>query len=169
MIADAEPRVRKKAAKINRSHEHEDEVNAMRKQLLLVLTGVGLLFAGTTMAAHHAFSSEFDANKPVKLTGTVVKMRWINPHAWIDIAVKRPDGKTEMWMIETGAPNALLRRGFNKNSLPPGTEITVEAFRALDGALRANGRDLTYGDGRVVFLGSSGTGAPYDSPSEAQK
>lgn len=135
----------------------------MREQLLLVLTVTGVLIAGTTAEAHHAFAAEFDADKPVSLRGTVVKMRWINPHAWLQIAVERPDGKTEEWLIETGAPNALLRRGFTQASLPPGMVVTVEGHQAKDGALRANGWEMKLADGSVLFLGSSGTGSPYES------
>jgi hypothetical protein len=112
--------------------------------------------------AHHAFSAEFDANKPIQLTGTVTKMEWINPHAWIHIDVKKPDGSVEKWMIEGGTPNTLLRRGFTKNSLAIGTEIKVDGYQAKDGSMRGNGRDLTLPDGRKLFMGSSGTGAPRD-------
>jgi len=110
--------------------------------------------------AHHAFSAEFDAKKPVKLQGTVSKVQWINPHAWIHVDVKRPDGKLETWMIEGGTPNTLFRRGFTKDSLKTGTPIVVEGYRAKDGSMRANGRDITFPDGRKLFMGSSGTGAP---------
>ena len=120
------------------------------------------LIAGVSVAAHHAFSAEFDADMPVNLTGTVTKMEWVNPHSWIHIDVEKPDGTTEAWMIEGGAPNALLRRGFNKNSLPPGITIMVEGYQAKDGAMRANGRDITFEDGAKLFVGSSGTGAPAD-------
>jgi hypothetical protein len=112
--------------------------------------------------AHHAFSAEFDANKPIQLTGTVTKMEWINPHAWIHIDVKKPDGTVEKWMIEGGTPNTLLRRGFTKNSLAIGTEIKVDGYQAKDGSMRGNGRDLTLPDGKKLFMGSSGTGAPRD-------
>src|SRR5688572_6072590 len=112
------------------------------------------------VVAHHAFSAEFDAKKPVKLEGTVTKMQWINPHAWIHVDVKRPDGKMESWMIEGGTPNTLFRRGFTKDSLKTGTKIVVEGYRAKDGSMRANGRDITFTDGRKLFMGSSGTGAP---------
>ena len=111
------------------------------------------------MSAHHAFAAAFAANKPVKLKGVVTKMEWINPHAWIHIDVKGPDGNVEKWMIEGGTPNTLLRRGLRKTDLPAGTVIKVEGFQAKDGALRANGRNLTLPDGRGIFLGSA-TGAP---------
>ena len=117
---------------------------------------------GTTAAAyaHHAFAAEFDATKPVKFTGTVTKMLWVNPHAWIYVDVKKPDGTVEEWMIEAGTPNTLLRRGFTKESLQPGTEIVVDGYQAKDGERRANGRDVTLPNGKVLFLGSAGTGAP---------
>ncbi len=124
--------------------------------------GLLLVVAAAPLAAHHAFAAEFDARKPVRLEGTVTKMEWINPHAWIHIDVKRPDGKTEQWMIEGGTPNTLLRRGFTKRSVLPGTVIVVDGYQAKDGSTKANGRDLTFPDGRKLFLGSSGTGAPKD-------
>jgi Family of unknown function (DUF6152) len=130
----------------------------MRASLVVLLVCLGL----TPVRAHHAFAAEFDADKPVKLQGTVTKMEWINPHTWIHIDVKTPNGKVESWMIEGGPPNALSRRGFTRDSLPVGAEILVEGFQAKDGSLRANGRDLTLADGRKLFVGSSGTGAPKD-------
>jgi hypothetical protein len=114
------------------------------------------------LSAHHAFSAEFDAKKPVKLRGVVTKMEWINPHSWIHVDVKEPNGKVVSWMVEGGAPNALLRRGFTKSSLPVGTEVYIEGYQAKDGSMRANGRDITLPDGKKLFVGSSGTGAPAD-------
>ena len=138
----------------------------MRSRLFAVVAGGVFVVAAAAVPviAHHSFAAEFDAKKPVKLQGTVTKMEWINPHSWIHIDVKTPDGKVEQWMIEGGAPNALLRRGWNKNSLLPGTEILVEGFQAKDGALRANGRDITFPDGKKLFVGSSGIGAPDERP-----
>jgi hypothetical protein len=141
----------------------------MLKKLAAGITGAGLLLASTPVVAHHAFSAEFDANAPIKLEGTVAKMEWINPHAWIYLDVKKQDGTTEQWKIEGGTPNALFRRGFTKDSLKPGTAIVVTGYRAKDGTLKGNGRDLTFPDGRKLFLGSSGTGAPGDTPGSNQK
>jgi len=105
--------------------------------------------------AHHAFAAEFDAQKPVKLTGTVANVEFINPHSWIHIDVKEPDGKVTRWMIEGGSPNALFRRGVTKDSLPKGVEIKVDGYQAKDGSNRANGRDITFADGRKLFVGGS--------------
>ncbi len=133
----------------------------MRTTLSVLAVSVTFFVLGTVpIAAHHSFSVEFDANKPVTLVGTVTKMEWVNPHAWIHIEVKKPDGTVESWAIEGGTPNTLLRRGLRKKDLPAGTEIHVTGFRSKDGALRANGKDITLPDGRALFLGSSGTGAP---------
>jgi hypothetical protein len=137
----------------------------MRRNTLTTALGIGLLILGAaaTALAHHAFQSEFDAKKPVKFRGTVTKMEWINPHAWIHVAVKKPDGTVEEWMIEAGTPNTLLRRGLTKESLKPGMEIIVDGYQSKDGSLRANGRDLTLPNGQTLFLGSPGTGAPEDN------
>ena len=132
----------------------------MRTKLSVMIAGLGLLLAAVPVLAHHSFAAEFDAKKPVKLSGTVTKMEWINPHAWIYIDVKNTDGTVTNWMVEAGAPNALLRRGWTKNSLLPGTEIVIEGYQAKDVANRANGRDITYKDGKKLFVGSQGTGAP---------
>jgi hypothetical protein len=116
--------------------------------------GAFLLAAALPVWAHHSFASEFDVTKPVKLEGTVTKMEWINPHSWIHIDVKNADGTVTSWMIEGGSPNSLLRRGFTKHSLEPGTQIVVEGYQAKDGANRANGRDLTFPDGKKLFIGT---------------
>lgn len=141
----------------------------MRRTLAVIIAGVALLVAAVPVMAHHAFAAEFDANRPLKLTGTVTRMEWINPHAWIHIDVKRPDGTVESWMVEGGTPNTLLRRGFTKASLEKGTEILVDGFQAKDGSRRMNGRDLKLPDGRTLFLGSSGTGAPSDGKDPTQR
>ena len=112
--------------------------------------------------AHHSFSAEFDANRPVHLEGVVRRVEFINPHAWIHVDVTGADGKVTTWMIEAGSPNVLLRRGFTKNTVLPGTRVVIDGYQAKDGSTRANGRDITLPDGRKLFLGTSGTGAPYD-------
>jgi hypothetical protein len=127
---------------------------------LFVGAALLLLMASAPALAHHAFNAEFDANKPIKFKGTVTKMLWVNPHAWIYVDVKKPDGTVEEWMIETGTPNTLMRRGLTKQSLKEGTEIVVDGYQSKDGSRRANGRDLTLPNGQTLFLGSSGTGAP---------
>ena len=138
----------------------------MRIRLAVVMTGAALLLAAVPVWAHHAFAAEFDAKKPVKLEGKVTKMEWINPHAWIHIDVKNPDGTVTNWMVEGGTPNTLLRRGFTKDSLAVGTEIVVDGYQSKDGSNRANGRDITFTDGRKLFLGSNnpGEGAPEAAP-----
>ena len=136
----------------------------MRTKPCVVVAGLGLLAALTAapVVAHHAFNAEFDAKRPVKFKGTVTKMVWVNPHAWIYVDVKKADGSVEEWMVEAGTPNTLLRRGLTRQSLPVGTEITVDGYQSKDGSLRANGRDLTLPNGQTLFIGSSGTGAPSD-------
>ena len=136
----------------------------MRARTVASLAVVGgvVAVAGAQALAHHAFAAEFDANAPIELTGTVVRMEWVNPHTWIHIDVAQPDGTAQRWMIEGGPPTSLLRRGFTKRSLLAGTEVFVEGFRSKDGSNKANGRDVTFIDGSKLFLGSSGTGAPRD-------
>ena len=128
-----------------------------------------LALYAVTAWAHHSFASEYDADKPAKVQGIVKKVEWINPHSWITIDAKAADGSIETWEIEAGAPNAMFRRGFNKDSLPIGTEIVVTGYLAKNGLKRINGRDLTFPDGKKMFLGSSGTGAPYELTPENQK
>jgi DNA/RNA endonuclease YhcR with UshA esterase domain len=131
--------------------------------VLAAVAGLALAAALTTPAtAHHSFAAEFDSNAPVTLKGTVTKMEWINPHTWMHIDVKNDDGSVTKWMIEGGTPNTLVRRGFTRDALLPGTEITIHGFRAKNGANRANGADMILPDGRRLFMGSSGTGAPTD-------
>jgi len=134
----------------------------MKRNLSIGLVSAGLLLSATPVWAHHAFAAEFDVNRPLVLKGTVTKMEWINPHAWIHIDVKDANGNTTEWMIEAGAPNGLLRRGFTKQSLLPGTDIVVEGWQAKDGSNRANGSNITLPDGKKLFVGSSGTGAPFE-------
>jgi hypothetical protein len=122
-----------------------------RLGIVLAVTGVVVGFASTVMA-HHSFSAEYDVEKPVMLKGTVTRMDWINPHSWIHLDVKKPDGAIDNWMIEVGAPNAMFRRGFNKNSLPVGTEIVVDGYQARDNTLKANGKVVTFLDGRRLFV-----------------
>ena len=132
----------------------------MRIRLVLAVAGIALVMAAVPAWAHHAFASEFDSQKPVKFEGTVTKMEWINPHSWMHVEVKKPDGSSETWMIEAGSPNNLFRRGINKNTVRVGMQVVVDGYQARDGSRRANGRDVTLPEGRKLFLGSSGTGAP---------
>jgi hypothetical protein len=128
----------------------------------LLAAALAVSLSPSPALAHHAFAAEFDAKKPVHLEGVLTKVELINPHAWIHIEVKGPDGKVTSWMIEAGSPNVLLRRGFTKTTVAPGTSVVVDGYQSKDGSMRANGRDITLPDGRKLFLGSSGTGAPYD-------
>jgi len=140
------------------------------KSTILTLAGALTLALAPAVAAHHAFGGEFDANRPVLLKGAIVKVEWVNPHTWIHMEVKNPNGTSDVWMIEGGSPNSLLRLGVTKNSLPVGTEIVVDGYQARDHNLkRANGRNITYPDGRKLFFGSSGTGAPPDGSDPTEK
>lgn len=137
----------------------------MRTKLLAFMTvGVVLLLAGAVPAlAHHAFGGEFDPDRPLLLKGKVVKVEWVNPHAWIHLEILKPDGTKEEWMVEGGSPNSLLRHGVTRDSLPVGTEIVVDGYQARDHSLlRANGRNITYPDGRKLLLGSSAPAAEND-------
>jgi len=147
-------------------------MNEKRQSRHLLTAAATLVLWNVTASpvpAHHAFAAEFDSERPVHLEGKVTKMEWINPHAWVHIEVEKDDGTSEAWMIEGGTPNTLFRRGFSKKSLLPGTVIVVEGYQAKDGSLKANGRDLTFPDGRKLFLGSSGTGAPKDGSDPTEK
>ena len=132
----------------------------MRTKFAALVAGAALLVGVVPAWAHHAFAAEFDANSPIKLRGTVTKWELVNPHSWIHLDVKGPDGKVTEWMIEGGSPNSLFRLGFNKDSLPAGTEIIVEGYAAKDSANRAVGASLTFTDGRKLFLSSSAQDAP---------
>ena len=129
------------------------------------LVVIALLAAGATeieVNGHHAFGAEFDPNRPVLLRGPVVKVEWVNPHAWIHMEVTNDNGSKEVWMVEGGTPNTLLRRGLKRDSIKPGTIIIVDGYQSKDRLSRANGRDVTFEDGTKFFMGSSGTGAPLD-------
>jgi hypothetical protein len=131
----------------------------MNAKLATTFMSLALLLIAVPVWAHHAFSAEYDASKPLTLKGKVTKWELVNPHSWIHIDVVGQDGKVTAWMVEGGSPNSLLRNGFTKNSLPSGTEIVVEGYQAKDGANRAVGKDITYPDGKRLFLGGSAPGA----------
>lgn len=134
------------------------------KILLAVAASAAMLFMAAPQAsAHHAFGAEFDASRPIILRGKVVQMEWVNPHSWLHVEITNDKGEKEVWMIEGGSPNSLLRRGVNKESLKVGTEVVVDGYQTRDHSLlRANGRNITLKDGTKLFLGSAGTGAPDD-------
>ena len=132
----------------------------MRKLLAMLPAAAILLAAAAPVWAHHAFSAEFDGDKKVQLKGTVTRMEWINPHAWIHIDVTGPDGKVTNWMVECGSPNIMLRRGFTKRSLEAGTELAVEGYQAKNGEFRANGSSVTFKDGKRLFVGGSNPDDP---------
>jgi hypothetical protein len=128
---------------------------------LLFSAAIGFAFgAGQPTFAHHAFAAEYDADKPFELTGTLTKVEWVNPHSWIYVDVKTPDGKVTTWQFEFGAPNALIRRGLHKSDLPIGGEVHVKGYLAKSGQPVGNATSVTLPDGRNLYTGSSGTGAP---------
>ena len=137
----------------------------MKYFLILVILAAG----AWRLYAHHAFGAEFDPNLPVLLKGPIVRIEWINPHTWIHLEVTKKDGAKEVWMVEGGTPNSLLRRGLKRDTLKIGQAIVVDGYQSKDRSTRANGRDVTLPDGQKFFLGSSGTGAPYDAPGKDQR
>jgi len=141
----------------------------MRTRLFVIVTGAGLLLAAAPVWAHHAFAAEFDIDRPLKLRGTVTKWQETNPHSWIHIDVKGPDGKVVAWAIEGGSPNTLYRLGFTKESLVPGTEILVDGFQAKDLSHKAVGKNITLPSGKKLFLGGSAPGASGDGAEETKK
>ena len=138
----------------------------MYKKYFFAFLGAAMTIGMTSSAtAHHAFGAEFDPNRPLILRGPITRVEWVNPHAWIHIEVVNEDGTTEAWMVEGGTPNTLLRRGLTRDSLTPGTVIIVDGYQSKDRSNRANGRDVTFTDGRKIFMGSSGTGFAARRPS----
>jgi hypothetical protein len=134
------------------------------RTVLTVSVVIALAAAAGRLVAHHAFGAEFDRDAPVRLQGKIVKLEWVNPHTWIHLEIKNPAGEPETWAVEGGTPNVLLRRGLRRDCLKPGTEIIVDGYHAKDHSIkRANGKDVTFTDGSKIFLGSSGTGAPYEA------
>ena len=127
----------------------------MRTKLTVLVVSVGVLMAASHVRAHHAFSAEFDVNKPLKLEGTLLKWEMVNPHSWFHVAVKDPDGKVHTWMIEGGSPNQLIRMGVTKNTVPVGTELLIEGYQAKDGTMKGVGRNFVLADGKRLFLGGS--------------
>lgn len=145
----------------------------MRIKTLSAVTGAALAaVAAIPAVAHHSFAAEFDINRPIVLEGEVTRMEFSNPHSWLHIEVVTDDGETQQWAVEGGAPNALIRRGWNRNSIPSGTPVRVEGFQARDRSFRASGREILLPDGSSLFMGSTGIGAPtraQDAAEQAQE
>jgi hypothetical protein len=125
-----------------------------------VLGGAALAAIAAPVVAHHSFAAEFDINRPIKLDGVVTKMEFSNPHSWLHLEIVTATGEKQQWMVEGGAPNALIRNGWNRNSVAPGTKVHVEGFQAKDRSFRASGRDITLPDGKSLFMGQGGSAAP---------
>ena len=143
---------------------HAKPHRSSRIKLCLLAAALLAMIAGSVPTeAHHAFGAEFDPNRPVLLRGPIVRVEWVNPHTWIHLEVTSDDGTKEVWMVEGGTPNTLLRRGLRRDYVQPGTVVVVDGYQSKDRTARANARDLTFEDGRKFFMGSSGTGAPYDN------
>ena len=139
-------------------------IQMKRTTALLAAAAMAFVVSAGPVDGHHAFGAEFDRDAPIRLEGPIVKLEWVNPHTWIHLEHTNDDGSKEVWMVEGGTPNVLLRRGLRRDCLTPGTEIIVDGYQAKDHSLtRANGRDITFTDGTKIFLGSSGTGAPYEA------
>lgn len=134
------------------------------KTKLFLSIGVGALLAAAPAIAHHAFAAEYDALKPINIAGTLTKLEWSNPHAWLHVDVKDDHGKVVNWAIEFGAPNALLRRGLRKTDFPEGLQVIISGYRAKNGSATVNATTVKLPDGRDLFTGSSGTGAPIEGP-----
>jgi hypothetical protein len=146
-----------------RGQERVQENDPMTMKPFAAAAATAILLVTTAASAHHAFTAEFDGNQPVTLKGTISKVEWINPHSWVYVDIKEASGATTTWKIECGAPNQLMRRGWNKNSIPVGSQVTVEGYRAKNGSTTANAKDIIAADGKRFFVGSSGTGAPFDN------
>jgi hypothetical protein len=153
---------RERIRRLNSIELQVRKVSEMRTWVTILAASASLLLSIAPAWAHHAFQAEFDRDKPVHLTGTVTEMEWINPHSWIHIDVKNPDGTVTNWMVECGSPNIMLRRGFTKRSLEVGTELTIQGYQAKNGQNKANGSSVTFKDGKKLFVGGSNPDLPED-------